>query len=108
MADRTRVVKEVRSEENRAGGREVKIWVLLAITFFAGTTLLAQDLPRGQVVPRVACTAAPAFSYALYLPSNYTPERRWPVVFCFDPAGAGERPVHLLEKAAEAYGYILM
>lgn len=59
-------------------------------------------------MPRVVCTAAPAYSYALYLPSTYTPERKWPVVFCFDPAGAGERPVHLLEKAAETYGFILM
>lgn len=70
--------------------------------------MAGQDLPRGQVVPRVACAASPAFSYALYLPSNYTQARKWPVMFCYDPAGAGERPVHLLQKAAEAYGVILM
>ena len=67
-----------------------------------------QEVPRGQVVPRVACAGDPAHAYALYLPSTYTPERKWPVIFCFDPGGAGERPVHLLEKAAETYGYILM
>ena len=68
----------------------------------------AQELPRGQVVPRVACTAAPEFSYALYLPNGYTPDKKWPILFCFDPEGAGERPLHLLEKAAERFGFILM
>ncbi len=79
--------------------------VLLAA---AAGTAWAQDLPRGQVVPRVACRSAPGFTYALYLPAGYTPDKAWPVIFCFDPAGAGERPVHLLERSAETYGYILM
>jgi tetratricopeptide (TPR) repeat protein len=68
----------------------------------------ARDLPRGQVVPRVACAGDPAHSYALYLPSTYTPERRWPVVFGFDPAGNGERAVRFLQDAAETYGYIVL
>ena len=85
----------MRSDEKRAGGRDVKLSVLLAITFFAGTTFLAQDFPRGRVVPRVACTAVPAYSYALYLPSNYTPERRGsgPSCSASTPQGAdGPRP----------------
>ena len=109
-------MKEVKSDklevkrERREGprGRAVKLWVLLATAFFWGTALLAQELLRGQVMHRVVCAAAPAYIYAQYLPSTYTPERKWPVVFCFDPAGAGERPVQLLEKAAETYGFILM
>ena len=59
-------------------------------------------------MPRVACQSAPEFTYALYLPAGYTPDKAWPVIFCFDPAGAGDRPVHLLETSAETYGYILL
>lgn len=86
------------------------LWIALAALLMLRVWPAAAEapLPRGQVVPRVACTAAPEYSYALYLPSAYTPERKWPVMFCFDPEGAGERPVHLMERAAEASGFILM
>jgi predicted esterase len=86
------------------------VLVLGSILLTAGlrAQVPVQELPRGQVVARVACSGDPAHAYALFLPSTYTPERKWPVIFCFDPGGAGERPVHLLEKAAETYGYILM
>ncbi len=85
--------------------------VAVACTFLAlgaWAQVPAPELPRGQVVARVVCAGDVSHAYALYLPSTYTPERKWPVIVCFDPGGAGERPVHLLEKAAEAYGYILM
>jgi tetratricopeptide (TPR) repeat protein len=67
----------------------------------------AEDLPRGEVIPRVACKTAEGFSYALYLPKDFTPEKRWPVIFCFSPAGRGEDPVRLLSVPAEHYGYIV-
>lgn len=62
---------------------------------------------RGVVIPRVTCAAKPEQSYALYLPSNYTPERKWPVLFAFDPAARGRVPLDLLKEAAEKYGYIV-
>ena len=62
---------------------------------------------RGVVIPRVACAARPEQSYALYLPSNYTPERQWPVLFAFDPAARRRVPVDLAKDAAEKYGYIV-
>jgi|WetSurMetagenome_2_1015567.scaffolds.fasta_scaffold06849_4 predicted esterase len=80
--------------------------ILLAVGHRAQAPV--QELPRGQVVPRVACSGDPAHAYALYLPSSYTPERRWPLVLCFDPAGNGERAVRFLQGAAEAYGYIAL
>jgi dienelactone hydrolase len=49
----------------------------------------------------------PAHSYALYLPSDYSPERRWPIVYAFDPAARGRLPVSLLQAAAEELGYIV-
>ncbi|MBI4913852.1 MAG: hypothetical protein HY823_14050 [Acidobacteria bacterium] len=64
--------------------------------------------PPGEVVPRVPCTARPAFSYALYLPPGYREDRSWPVLFAFSPGGAGEEPVRLFRKAAERFGWIVV
>ncbi len=77
-------------------------WLLLLLT-----SVLTQVLPPGQVVPSVACAADPTQSYAVYVPSNYTPTRAWPVIFAFDPGGRGRVPVERYQAAAEQYGFIV-
>lgn len=67
----------------------------------------AQDLPRGQIVDAVKCAADAAQTYVLYLPSNYTPAKRWNLILAFDPGGRGRRPVERYKAAAEKYGYIV-
>ena len=67
-----------------------------------------KPLPTGVVLPQVPEKADPAQTFALYLPSNYSAERRWPVIYAFDPAGRGEIPVKLLSAPAEKRGYIVM
>src|SRR5262245_488008 len=68
----------------------------------------AQDLPAGKVIERVVCLKDAGQSYALYLPPNYTTDRRWPVIYAFDPAARGLRPVERFKEAAEKYGYIIV
>ena len=63
---------------------------------------------RGTVVNSLACLDDPAQSYALYLPSQYSPDRRWPIIYAFDPAARGKVPVDLYKDAAEKYGYIVV
>ena len=62
---------------------------------------------KGTVIDHVACLDDPAQSYALYLPSQYTPERGWPVIYAFDPFGHGKVAVEVYRTAAEKYGYIV-
>jgi predicted esterase len=62
----------------------------------------------GVVLPQETCSAHPDQTYALYLPSQYTPAKRWPIVYAFDPAARGKMPVELMEAAAERYGYIVV
>jgi len=64
-------------------------------------------LQTGAINPRVTCAAKPEQSYALYLPSHYAPDKRWPIVYAFDPDGRGSVPVELMKEAAERYGYIV-
>src|SRR6202040_882817 len=40
-----------------------------------------QDLQTGVVIPKVQSATQPDQSYALYIPSHYTREKRWPIVY---------------------------
>lgn len=72
-----------------------------------GWSAFAQTLTPGKVIPSVACQGDAAQSYALYLPPGYTAERKWPVIFGFDPRARGLTPVERFEVAAAKYGYIV-
>jgi hypothetical protein len=67
----------------------------------------AQELPRGTIVDEVKCEADPSQSYALYLPSNYAPGRKWSLLIAFHPAARGRAMVEKYAAAAERYGYIV-
>src|SRR5262245_66275624 len=74
----------------------------------AAVTALAVELPPpGKISEDVKCVAEPAQSYALYVPSNYSPDRLWPVIFAFDPGARGRVPVERYQAAAERYGFIV-
>src|ERR1051325_7729205 len=73
----------------------------------AALPLLAQDIPTGKVTERVVCRENQQQSYALYVPSAYTPERQWPIVYCLDPGARGRVPVERFAAAAEKYGYLV-
>ncbi|MGA7157542.1 MAG: tetratricopeptide repeat protein [Acidobacteriaceae bacterium] len=60
-----------------------------------------------MVTDRVPCAGNPAQSYTLYLPSQYSPDRQWPVIYAFDPLGRGDVAIKVYEAAAEKYGYIV-
>jgi predicted esterase len=66
-----------------------------------------ERFPPGEIVPRVACAADPAFTYALYLPSAYATDRRWPLLFLYDPRRRGAVAAERFRDAAERYGWIL-
>jgi dienelactone hydrolase len=78
-----------------------------AALLLLSTVLYGQELPRGQIVDSVACAADATQRYALYLPSNYSPNRRWSVILAFDAGGRGRTPVERFQAAAEKYGYIV-
>jgi pimeloyl-ACP methyl ester carboxylesterase len=68
----------------------------------------AQDLPRGVVIDDVTCAGDASQSYALYLPSTYSPGRRWSVLVGFHPGARGRAIVETYRAAAEQYGYIVV
>jgi hypothetical protein len=78
-----------------------------AIAALASPIAAAEDLPRGQVIGEVECQDAPSQHYALYLPSNFSSAREWPVILAFDAAARGREGVERYQAAAERYGYIV-
>jgi pimeloyl-ACP methyl ester carboxylesterase len=68
----------------------------------------SQNLTPGKVIERVTCLKDESQSYALYLPSQFAPDRSWPILYGFDPGARGVRPVERFKEAAEKYGYIVV
>lgn len=70
----------------------------------------AADRPfvTGAFTENVATTLDPEQTYTLYLPSNYSPAKRWPLLLIFDPTQRGTEAATLFRDAAERRGWILM
>lgn len=81
--------------------------LLSASCVIAPAQVLPPLLPTGQILPWVVCTADAKQSYALYLPSGFSPARKWPIVYVFDPAARGALAAEVVRAAAEKFGYIV-
>ncbi len=70
-----------------------------------GTSIL---LEKGRIIPKVICEIDTEQSYALYLPSDYSVEKKWSIIYIFEPAARSLIPMRLFKEAAEKYKYILL
>jgi len=66
------------------------------------------EFETGVVIKTVKCAKDSTISYALYLPSNYSGDKKFPVMFSFDPHAVGSQPVELYKDLAENFGVILV
>lgn len=82
--------------------------LLLFASIGKAQTISKDELPRGVVIERVVCQNDNAQSYALYLPTNYSPEKKWAVLYAFDPFAQGKVPVEIFREAAERFGFIVV
>ena len=67
-----------------------------------------KPLPIGVVLPDVPENSDPSQTFALYLPPDYSPAKRWPVIYAFDWAAQGKVPAELYYPAAQKRGYIVI
>jgi predicted esterase len=93
------------------------VWIALAVGLALAALGSAAEpapapkpagLPRGTLVEKVTCAGQPDQAYALYLPSHYTPDRPWPILYAFDARADGKRVAELFRPAAEAHGWIVV
>jgi len=66
----------------------------------------AAGFPTGRVIDNVAAHDT-SRSFALYIPTDYSPGRRWPLVLILDPRGRGEAALRPFVESAERLGYVL-
>src|SRR6185369_7922961 len=79
------------------------------------STAVAKDsiIPKekfsvGQIIEKITCQNDPSQSYSMYLPSTYSTDKTFPVIYAFDAHGTGKLPVSKYKNLAEKYGYIII
>jgi predicted esterase len=81
--------------------------VLPALLCVNAALAAAQSAERGTIVDPVVCASDASQTYALYLPSAYSADRKWSLLLAFHPAARGRQMVETYRAAAERYGYIV-
>ena len=66
-----------------------------------------EEIEKGRIIDNIICQGDSSQSYALYLPSEYTPEKKWPILYALDPGARGKVPLEHFKTAAEKYNYIV-
>ncbi len=89
-----------------AAAASILLW--LAAPAQARDTTDADQWTPDTVVPLVAARSDPTEQYALYLPPDYSPRRRWPVLVLLDPRGQAEATVRLALQGARRNGWIVL
>lgn len=93
----------------------MRLWVVgfvtlayLMISCSGNTSYYLRKNLKLSTVQHVVCTSDTSQSYQVYLPSAFVRERKWPVMFMFDPHGSGQLAIDHAKAAAERYNYILI
>ena len=81
--------------------------MILTFLLLASGLFAEQRIATGELVDPVPSAYDPKQTHALYVPSNYTPDKKWPILFCYEARGRGKIPVELFREAAERYGWII-
>ena len=81
--------------------------VLPALLCVNAALAAAQSAERGTIVDPVVCASDASQTYALYLPSAYSADRKWSLLLAFHPAARGRQMVETYRAAAERDGYIV-
>ncbi|MGZ4076253.1 MAG: hypothetical protein ACXVDW_01740, partial [Bacteroidia bacterium] len=77
-------------------------------TIVKDSVIPKEKFPTGQIIEKVTCQSDPSQSYAMYLPTTYSTDKTFPVIFAFDAHATGKLPVSKYKDLAEKYGYIIV
>ncbi len=81
-------------------------WLLL---LFIVPSFNAQNISllKGAVKDSIPISDSISESFAIYLPRDYASDKKWPIVFVFDPDGKGISVTRLFMPAAEEQGFLI-
>jgi hypothetical protein len=85
------------------------LYLLLLILIIPLEASFGQNLSlrKGAVVDSLPINDSISESFAMYLPTNFSNEKKWPIVVVFDPAGRGISSARLFSQASGAQGYLI-
>jgi tetratricopeptide (TPR) repeat protein len=91
----------------------LRIFFPLVVAMIVSTCLsfpltAEEGFVKGEIIDKVGCKVDPEQSYALYLPTDYSRDKKWPILYAFDPGARARIPMELFMPAAEKYGYIVV
>ncbi len=90
----------------------LRLCLMLAAVLFYVYSSTAQDfhkkLTPGIVLDSIWTVKDTDESYAIYLPSDYSSKKAWPIIYIFDPLARGSFAVKMFQSAAEKHGYIIV
>lgn len=78
--------------------------LFLSILFLS---LVAVAQKPGQLEPKVALSADPSQTYAVYMPTHYDLSKKLPVVYVLDPGAHGAAAAAHFKAVADKYGFIV-
>ncbi|MBK5193029.1 MAG: hypothetical protein JJE07_07420 [Flavobacteriaceae bacterium] len=84
------------------------IYFLLLVFSFQIVFTQEISLRKGAVTDNLSVNDSLSETFAIYLPSNYSNEKSWPVFFVFDPEGRGKSVVQLFRQPGEEQGYLIV
>lgn len=83
------------------------IYLFFSIFLFHVMNLFGvEEISKGKIIEKIICSQSQEHSYALYLPSDYNSEKKWPIIYALDPGARGALPLKHFREAAETYGFI--
>ena len=85
-------------------------YIYFLLFVFSFQIVIAQEisLRKGAVTDNLSVNDSLSETFAIYLPTNYSNERSWPVCFVFDPEGRGKSVVQLFRQPGEEQGYVIV
>ena len=81
--------------------------VIIAVLTLCNVRAQEFRIVKGGVTDSLPIPGTSNKTYAFYAPTNYSIERKWPVIFVFDPKGRGSTTANLFRRAAEEQQYLV-
>ncbi len=60
------------------------------------------------MIDSIQCRKGPGQYYSIYLPANYSSDKKYPCIYFFDAHARGAMPINMYHQLAEKYGYVLI
>lgn len=88
--------------------RSIAVPLTALLLLAAAPPVVSLSLPVAEVVEGVPCVSDPTQTYALYLPSGFSDERRWPALIVMDPRGRSAPALEVFRPGAEEFGWMVL